>query len=70
MSSPPSWTAHLNCGHAVGTQSRPAEGNWISCLAAGCWRQERVVSVSPALTAAPREFQGALWELAELKEAA
>jgi hypothetical protein len=41
----------------------------MSCVTPGCWRQERIMSVSPVLAAVPVLVQGTLWELAELEAA-
>lgn len=64
----PRWTATLRCGHEAPTQGEPRPGNWMSCITAGCWRQERIESVRPFLAAAPvprivpAGVQGTLWD--------
>jgi hypothetical protein len=67
----PFWVAHLACGHQNGAQARPAVGGYLSCLTRGCWRNERIVSVSPVLAAVPGPMvQGELFTAAEIRRAA
>jgi len=62
----PRFIATLKCGHDAPTQGKPTPGNWMSCITPGCWRQERIESVRPFLTATPRVVpsgvQMTLWD--------